>query len=315
MNCFFGALLIGLLASLAYANAAEHDPGPDALRELANGDWLFDNGHYRLRFAKAYGYAGCEVQILAATGRRLDQFWSPDLTFDPMCRFFDNVAFTGEGMAEIQGYITMQNTFVRAERAAVDGHPALTVKGHLQSRQDQNCGKVYFEKTLVFHGDHYDATLVVKAPAGSAYRYADVWWDVNDDWSDRYENSHGDWIPLRDRRPDAPAPTGMETFRSVKELDRGYGVWMSVAGPHEKILVSTADPAFGSLPHAGASFYDGMDEPDREPDKLKSHSCMALCLSSGTVKPRPFEPAAITVRYSVHFVARSTYERLYEPRP
>ena len=314
MNCLFATLLITLLASLAYASAAEDDAGPDALRELPNGDWLFDSGHYRLRFAKAHGYAGCEVRILVATGRRLDQFWSPDLTFDPMCRFFDNVAFTGEGVAEIQGYITMQNTFVRAERAEADGCPALVVKGHLQSRQDKSRGKVYFEKTLVFHRDHYGATLAVEVPAGSAYRYADVWWDVNDDWSDRYENSHGDWVPLRDRRADAPAPTGMETLRSVKELARGYGVWMAVAGPDEKILVSTADPAFMSLPHAGVSFYDGMDEPDQEPDKLKSHSCMALCLSSGTVEPRPFEPAAVTVHYRVHFIARSTYQGLYEPR-
>jgi len=287
---------------------------PADLAQAPNGDWVFENSRYRLRFAREHGYAACEVRILAATGTRLDQFWSRDLEFDPMCRFFDNIAFTGPDIVEIQGYVTMENAFVEAEATTVDGRPALIQKGRLQSRRDQSRGQVRFTKTLVFHHGHYEATLAVGAPAGSLFTYASVWWDLNDDWSNRYANSRGDWIELRDRRTDAPAPTGMETFRSLAELDCGYGVWMAVSGPREEILVAVSDPAFRALPHAGMSFYDGMDEPDKAPDKLKSHSCMALCLSSGTLEPRPFDPAEATVRYAVHFVARGTYEELYEGR-
>ena len=291
---------------------AQLRPVAEWLRRADNGDWLFANGHYLLRFTRERGYAVTDVRITAATGRRLDQFWTPDLTFDPMCRCFDNLAFTGPDVAEIQGYVTMHNTFVKAEMRTLCGRPGLVQEGYLQRREDRAKGGVRFAKRLVFQADHYEVTLTVTTPEGSAFRYADIWWDVNDDWSDRYENSLGDWILLRDRTTDAPAPNGPETFRSMRELDRGYGVWMAVSGPDEKILVSTDDPAFKALPHAGLSFYDGMDEPDQAPEKYKSHSCMALCLSSGATAARPFEPTAVTVRYRVHFLARTSYEALYE---
>ncbi len=278
-----------------------------------NGDYLFDNGIYLLKFAKRHGYAGVEVRIPAASGKRLDQYWTPQYTFAPMCRFFDNIAFTGADVAEIQGYVTMNNTFVEARSATVDGQPALVQKGYLQVRKDASRGQVAFEKTLVFHRDHYDATLSVQVPDGARYRYADIWWDINDDWSNRYENSAGDWIRLRDRRADSPAPLGPESFRSCAELDRGYGVWMAVSGPREEILVTTNDNAFKSLPDSGVGFYDGEDEPDQEPDKYESHSCMSLDFIGGRTVPQLFQPTQITVTYSVFFIVRSTYEDLYEP--
>jgi len=303
---------VAFLISPTYPEEAKMKDTSQWLQRQDSGDFLFDNGFYLLKFAKQHGYAGVEVRILAASGRRLDQYWTPEYTFAPMCRFFDNIAFTGAGVAEIQGYVTMDNTFVQAEAKTIHGQPALVQKGYLQSRSDKSQGQISFEKTLVFYEDHYDATLAVQTPEGARYRYADVWWDVNDDWSLRYENSAGDWILLRNRRADSPAPLGPEAFRSCAELDRGYGIWIAVSGPREEILITTNDATFQSLSHSGVSFFDGDDETKPE-DKYSSHSCMALCLSAGSTVPRPFEPSAVTITYSVYFVARSTYDDLYEP--
>ncbi len=312
MKCLLAAVLISLLIAAADGSPGEVKQKSRWLQLQDDGDWVLDTGFYLLRFAKQHGYAGVEVRILAGSGKRLDQYWTPEYTFAPMCRFFDNIAFTGADVAEIQGYVTMHNTFVQAEAKTLHGQPALVQKGYLQSRRDQSQGRISFEKTLVFYADHYDATLAVQAPEGAAYRYADVWWDVNDDWSHRYHNSAGDWIRLRNRRADAPAPLGPECFRSCAELDRGYGIWIAVSGPREEILVTTNDATLKSLPHSGMSFFDG-DEETKPEDRYSSHSCMALCLSAGSTEPRPFEPRAVTITYSVHFIARSTYDDLYEP--
>jgi hypothetical protein len=88
---------------------------------------------------------------------------------------------------------------------------------------------------------------------------------------------------------------------------------MAVSGPREEILVTTNDSTFKSLPDAGVGFYDGEDEPDQEPDKYESHSCMALDFIGGHTVPQPFQPTQITIAYSVFFIARSTYKDLYEP--
>ncbi len=299
------------LISPTNAEEAKMKHSSQWLQRQDNGDFLFDNGFYLLKFAKRHGYAGVEVRILAATGKRLDQYWSPEFTFAPMCRFFDNIAFTGAEVAEIQGYLTMDNTFVEAHATTVDGRPALIQTGHLQSRGDKSQGQVSFEKALVFYADHYDATLSVQVPEGAKYRYADIWWDVNDDWSNRYENSAGDWLHLRNRRADSPSPLGPEAFRSCAELDRGYGIWLAVAGPREKILITINDETFKSLPDSGIGFYDGEDEPDQAPDKYESHSCMSLDFIGGRTVPQPFKPTSVTITYSVFFIARSTYDKLY----
>ena len=303
--------MAALLISPAYGEGVKMKDVSQWLQRQATGDFLFDNGFYLLKFARRHGYAGVEVRIPAATGRRLDQYWTPEYTFAPMCRFFDNIAFTGKDVAEIQGYVTMDNTFVEAHATTVDGQPALTQKGYLQNRGDKSQGKVSFEKTLVFYQDHYDATLSVQVPEGARYRYADIWWDINDDWSNRYANSAGDWLRLRNRRADSPSPLGPEAFRSCAELDRGYGIWFAVSGPREEILITTNDEAFKSLPDAGIGFYDGEDEPDQAPDKYESHSCMSLDFIGGRTVPQPFEPTSLTITYSVFFIARSTYDKLY----
>lgn len=298
-------LLVGSVAG------AQADMG-DWVEQAGNGDYVIDTGFYRLRLAREHGYAGVEVRITAATGRRLDQFWTPEYTFSPMCRFLDNIAFTGADVAEIQGYVTMQNTFVTAEPGTVEGQPALVLTGHLQRRSDHQKGAIEFSKTMVFFRDHYDVDLSVTAPEGAQYRYADVWWDINDDWSHKYENSAGDWIMLRDKRADCPCPLGPEAYRSPAQLDRGYGIWMAVSGPRESILITSNDAEWMARPFTGMSFFDGDEEKGPE-DEHSSHSCMALDFIGGHTQPVPFEPLTATVRYSVHFIARSTYSELFEP--
>lgn len=308
---YLPAVVLGAVLLAAGVSAAGVEPR-DWVRKADNGDCVIDTGFYRLRLAREHGYAGVEVRITAATGQRLDQFWTPEYTFAPMCRFFDNIAFTGADVAEIQGYVTMRNTFVTAEPGTVEGQPALVLTGYLQRRSDHQKGAIEFSKTMVFFRDHYDVDLSVTAPEGAQYRYADVWWDINDDWSHKYENSAGDWIMLRDKRADCPCPLGPEAYRSPAQLERGYGIWMAVSGPREAILITSDDAAWKSLPNAGMSFFDGDDEKGPE-DEHSSHSCMALDLIGGHTKPVPFEPSSATVRYSVFFIARSTYSELFEP--
>ena len=59
MNCLFATLLVALLTSLAYANAAGDDAGEEALCELPNGDWLFDNGLF-CWFLRLCRFTGCK---------------------------------------------------------------------------------------------------------------------------------------------------------------------------------------------------------------------------------------------------------------
>jgi len=277
-----------------------------------NGDWLFDNGHYLLRFARRHGYSGVEVRNLQGSGQRLDQYWSPELTFSPMCRFFDNVSFMDTQGGEIQGYLTHYNSFVTATATETDGWPTLVLKGSLQRRNDGAQGCVEFEKTLIFRESHYDATLSVRTPAASDFWYAHVWFDVNDEWCTRYANSAGDVMALR--RGLADAEEAQLTLRSIRELDRGYGVWLSVSGPREEILIALPQPAeLGALPYAGVTIFDGPDEADPQHDSHQSHECMALAMiGAGLPQPAPLEPNEVTLHYSVHFVATRDFHTLYD---
>jgi len=312
----YSSTVILLLVMVSFANATPIIPYGDTsadqkgLNLQDNGDWLFANDRYLVRFAKKHGYAGVDVRVLAGSGRRLDQYWYPEYAFGPMCRFFDNIAFTAVSSAEIQGLLTMENTFVQAEAITVDGKPALVQKGYLQNRKDKSQGQVYFEKTLVFHDDHYGVTLAVRVPEGAAYRYANVWWDINDDWSDRYENSAGDRINLRADVGDAPK--AVNCHRSFAQLDRGYGAWIKVGGKQEEILVSSQDATLKSLPHAGMGIFDGGVERLLRPGyESSSHSCMSLHFIGGCKTPQLLEPTALKITYSVYFLATSTYEKLY----
>lgn len=283
-------------------------PKEQWLEQTDNGDFICDTGHYMVRFAKKHGFAGIEVRIHTGTGDRLDQYWPPERTYHPMCRFFDNIAFTGADVAEIQGYLTMENSFVEAVARTVDGQPALVQSGHLQRRSDEGIGGVEFEKTIVFHEDHYDVLLNTVAPEGSEFRYANVWFDINDDWSNRFENSCGDILRLREGLADCtPA---VESYRSFAELDRGYGIWMAVSGASEEILVSTHDRILRSMPYGGFTFFDGPDEEKPE-DEHSSHSCMAIGLIAGRHEPVPMQPRSASVTYSVFFNARSSFDELY----
>ncbi len=226
-----------------------------------------------------------------------------------MCRFFDNVSFMDAEGGEIQGYLTMENTFVEAEAETIDGQPALVQKGHLQRRKDHAKGQVYFEKTMIFYEDHYEVELSVGAPEGSKYRYADVWFDINDDWCHRYTNSAGDILRLRPSRGDAQ--NAAATWRSIEQLDRGYGVWMSVSGPREEILIALTDPeVLRPLPYAGITFFDGHDEVGDQPPN-SSHECMSITIVGGIREPVAFEPNRVIFHYRVFLQARSDFERLY----
>jgi len=301
--------IVGCLCAAAAGKSVDIKPPREWLSQAANGDWVVDNGHYLLKFAKQHGYAGVEVRILAGTGERLDQYWTPELTFHPMCRFFDNISFMDAEGGEIQGYLTMENSFIKAEAKTRDGRPALVQKGYLQRRQDHSQGRIYFEKTMVFYEDHYEVELALQAPAGSQYRYADVWFDINDDWCHRYTNSAGDILRLRPSRADAQS--AYLTWRSIDQLDRGYGVWMSVSGPREEILIAFTDPeVLRPLPHAGITFFDGHDEGGDEPPN-SSHECMSLSLVGGISEVVDFEPHQLTFHYRVFLQARSDFEGLY----
>ncbi len=310
MKHMLTVVLLGLSCLAARATPYAAPNTQTGLQLQDNGDWLFANDQYLIRFAKKCGYAGVDVRVLAGSGRRLDQYWVPEYAFGPMCRFFDNIAFTAADSAEIQGLLTMENTFVAAEATTIDGKPALVQKGYLQNRRDQSQGQVYFEKTLLFDNDHYDVTLAVRVPEGAAYRYANVWWDINDDWSDRYENSAGDRINLRVDVGDAPQ--AVKCHRSFAQLDRGYGAWIKVGGEQEEIVVCSQDATLKALPYAGLGIFDGgVERLPRLGYENSSHSCMSLHLIGGRQTPAVLEPAALTITYSVYFLATSTYEELY----
>lgn len=311
MKMILVSTAVALVGATAMAQAGTAKPLAEWVTKADNGDYVVDNGNYLLRFAKYHGYAGVELRILSGSGKRLDQFWTADLTFHPMCRFFENIAFTGSDVAEIQGFVTMNNTFVEAKAATVDGRPALQMNGSLQVRTSGEQGQVQFEKTMVFHDNYYDVEILTRAPEGSKYRYADVWFDLNDDWCDRYTNSAGDILRLRPGRSDAAA--AVNAFRSIAELNRGYGVWMSLSGVRNEILIALPEPQdLAAMPLAGISFFDGHDEPpygDEPPNS--SHECMAITMIGGQSEPQPFEPNEVSFRYRVFLMSRGSFESLY----
>jgi len=311
MHC----LVIVSLASAVAMAGDQSDGGLQSrsqwLQRAGNGDWVFDNGHYLMRFARRYGYSAIEVRNLQGSGERLDQFWSTELTFSPMCRFFDNVSFMDTQGGEIQGYLTHYNSFVQADATETDGLPTLVLKGRLQRRNDGARGCVQFEKTLVFRESHYDATLSVRAPSDHGFWYAHVWFDVNDEWCNRYANSAGDVMALRPGVADAEE--SQLTLRSIDQLDRGYGVWLSVGGAREEILIALPQPdELRRLPHAGVTIFDGPDEADPGHDSHQSHECMALAMiGAGLPQPAPLEPNELTLHYGVHFLATRGFPTLY----
>jgi len=292
-----------LLSAVASTRETTGASGP--LRQDSEGDWVFDNGHYALRFARRHGYAGVEVRIGAGSGERLDQYWTPELTFAPMCRMFDNVSLMDAAGGEIQGYLTMTNSLVTARATEAGGRPTLSLTGRLQRRSDGSAGGVQFDKTIEFHPGHYSATLTVCAPGGSEYRYADVWFDINDDWCNLYTNSAGDRLRLRPGIADSESAE--LSYRSMAQLDQGQGVWMSVAGPREEIRVHIATPdALAQFAHSGITFFDGPTEENPEADRHESHECMAISIIAGVPSPVVMEPDSVTFTYEVHFVPKTS---------
>ncbi len=311
MNTLLVSTAIVLVGATAMVGADTARPLAKWVTKADNGDYVVDNGNYLLRFAKYHGYAGVELRILSGSGKRLDQFWTADLTFHPMCRFFENLSFAGATASEIQGFVTMNNTYVEAQATTVDGRPALQMQGSLQVRTSGEPGQVYFEKTMVFYDNYYEVEVLTRAPEGSRFRYADVWFDLNDDWCDRYTNSAGDILRLRPGRSDAAM--AVNAFRSIGELNRGYGVWMSVSGVRDEILIALPEPeALAAYPYAGISFFDGHDEPpygDEPPNS--SHECMGISVIGGQSEAQLFDPSVVSFKYRVFLMSRGTFESLY----
>ena len=260
---------------------------------------------YRLLLARRLGYAGRELTITAGGAQRLDRFDRLGEGQVPTCMCFENlvVNYTFQ-----QGYYPKENNGVEARILEVgEEEGTVELAGALVPIGDDTPGEVGFRKRLTFREDSYRVALTVEPPP-APLTYIGVWWDVNDRWLSHMRSSAGVLLPLRPRYADASGELTRANFQAFREMDRGEGAWMEVAGPLEAIHVRLVEPRDLSRVRGGMKFFDGPDEDASSPGA--SHACINLDLFTDWV-PQEVGPAAEAPHYAyeVQLIPAVTYRR------
>lgn len=229
---------------------------------------------YRLLLERRGGFACREVE-LRGTGR-LDRFDRPGEGPHPTCMYFDNV--------------TLNNTFQLAHYGKVNDtvkakirDASVSLSGALIPVVPGARGRVSILKELRFEDDLYEVTLGLTFDGVGPIDYAAVWWDVHDKWLRAMRSSAGVFMPLAVGTGESYGETLALSWRPLKAMDRGSGIWMEMIGDQGSVLAGLVAPTPAALPAGGMKYWDGPDDADE--GEGVSHGCVNLdvvnCALSG----------------------------------
>lgn len=243
---------------------------------------------YRLLLDRAGGYAAREVEIFGEG--RLDRHDRPGEGKHPTCMYFDNLTVNDKFQLAHYGKV---NSRVAARRKG----PAVTLSGCLLPIAKDAAGEVRVRKTMRFAEDRYDVDVRVRFEGTGPVRYASAWWDVNDKWLKAMRSSAGVFMPLRVGIGDSFGPNLNRSWRPMRAMDDGAGVWMEVIGAKSSVMVALTSPPAKSLRAGGMKFWDGPDDADE--GEGVSHGCMNLDVihcELAKVKPLKLKEFAFSYR-------------------
>jgi len=176
---------------------------------------------YRLLLERAGGYAAREVEIAGAG--RLDRFDRPGEGAHPTCMYFDNITVNSAFQLAHYG---REN---RAVSATVES-AAIRLTGKLLPITEEAQGEVRVEKEMRFEDDLYEVEVRLSFDGTGPVDYIGAWWDVNDRWLRAMRSSAGVFMPLRVGVGDSFGENLTRSWRPMKAMDRGAGVWMEMIG-------------------------------------------------------------------------------------
>lgn len=244
---------------------------------------------YRLLLERAGGYAAREVEVFGAG--RLDRFDRPGEGAHPTCMYFDNITVNSAFQLAHYG---QENSRVSA---AVEG-ATVKLAGKLLPITEKAQGEVRVEKEMRFEDDLYDVDVRLRFDGTGPVDYVSAWWDVNDRWLRAMRSSAGVFVPLRVGVGDSFGEDLNRTWRPMRAMDRGAGVWMEMIGEKCSVLVSLLSLGAEELSAGGIKFWDGPDDADE--GEGVSHGCINLdvinCELSGAT---PLDVAGLSFSYRV----------------
>ena len=244
---------------------------------------------YRLLLEKAGGYAIREVEIREAG--RLDRFDRPGEGPHPTCMYFDN--------------ITVNNTFQLAHYGKENRHVSvkqhnstLVLSGRLISIVEGVSGHIHLQKQMRFEEDLYEVAVHLCFENTGKIHYTSVWWDVHDKWLRSMRSSAGMFLPLTVGIGDSFGDDLVRSWRRMREMDRGAGVWMEMLGEKCSVMAVLVSPSPITLAAGGMKYWDGPDDADE--GEGVSHGCINLdiinCEVSGA---SPLEIDELSFSYRV----------------
>lgn len=220
---------------------------------------------YRLLLERNGGYAIREVEIREAG--RLDRFDRSGEGPHPTCMYFDN--------------LTVNNTFQLAHYGIENRHVeaeispnTVTLSGCLIAIVEGVAGQIQLQKQMRFEEELYDVSVRLHFQGVGPINYAAVWWDVNDKWLRAMRSSAGTFLPLTIGIGDSFGDDLAKSWGTMKEMDRGAGVWMEMLGEKCSVLAALISPAPESLGAGGMKYWDGPDDADE--GEGVSHGCINL---------------------------------------
>ncbi len=248
---------------------------------------------YRLLLGRSHGFAGREVEIFSQG--RLDRFDRPGEGPHPTCMHFENI--TVNNTFQLAHYGT-PNTNVNASIS----DETVVLSGRLIPYVEGTGGDVHFKKVMLFREDGYDVDLSFRFEETGPIDYVSCWWDVNDTWLTAMRSSAGVYMPLRVGIGDACGENLEKTWRSLREMDRGAGIWIEMIGEKASILAALRSPTpeepQKDPPAGGMKYWDGPD--DENAGKGVSHGCINMdvinCELSGA---QPLDLRELRFAYTV----------------
>jgi hypothetical protein len=108
----------------------------------------------------------------------------------------------------------------------------------------------------------------------------------------------GVFMPLRVGIGDSFDETLPRSWRSMKTMEDGAGIWMEIIGAKSSILVTLKSPSSDKLRAGGMKFWDGPD--DSAEGEGASHSCINIdAINCGLAKVKPLRLKEFAFSYRV----------------
>jgi hypothetical protein len=252
---------------------------------------------YRLLLERAGGYAVREVEIREVG--RLDRFDRPGEGPHPTCMYFDNLTVNNSFQLAHYG---KENRHITARQDRL----TVTLSGRLIPIVDGVNGQIHIQKQMRFEEDLYDVSVQLRFENTGKINYTSVWWDVNDKWLRAMRSSAGLFLPLNVGVGDSFGNDLVRSWRAMKDMDRGAGIWMEMLGEKCSVMAALISPSPETLAAGGMKYWDGPDDADE--GEGVSHGCINLdvinCDISGV---SPLEIKELNFSYRVFLSAPTLF--------